>query len=145
MINPKELRVHNLVFTNKRTQSICIIEGINMPFNQNKNSWGFLGRSIYDRHKASISHNINPFPIPFSKKFSQAFGFEELPNKWMKRSFDRFDIFIFPGLLEMMIDSEEPDWQIFIDCPKTVHQFQNLIYTLTGVEIDLDLLIKESN
>lgn len=113
MIEPRELRIGNLLYIQTGATSLCPIE--------------ITGLDIYDQFKGFIP---SLQPIPLTEEWLVKFGFEK------KRGWDDSP-FYKKNDVDIYIVSDK-SFTNELDVPiKHVHQLQNLYYALTGEELPI--------
>lgn len=133
MINPKELRIGNLIYDEDyKIGKITRIDNDREFFHDTENKLYKCALSLnYSDWRGSLGKWLNKcHPIPLTEEWLLKFGFEkyeDIPWTYIKgpikiNAGNHFTIFVF-------------DRSINQDCIPKIHQLQNLYFALTGEEL----------
>lgn len=133
MIDPKELRLGNLVKTNK---------GILIQANGIRHDWEAMDYIIIDKN--DIGYSIDELsPIHITPEWLERLGFETVANYYdldfngggLRFLSDLDECRLFTGSEYSLTVAMDYDTCEIPNAPKYIHQLQNLYHALTGQEL----------
>ena len=137
MINPQELRIGNYIYYVIQTpKGICRFAGIYPP------EWGDDNDTLLiicrNQYGLNAERGVEDYyPIPLTEEWMVRFGFKEWTGWYylkLKSLGDEFTLCYAPNEDLLMLNIGEKT--IKYENPK-VHQLQNLVFALEGVELEM--------
>lgn len=133
-MQPTELRIGNILY-DPISQRYCQVSSINHEGNIR----------LFSRHTDSFNENINnanaPIPIPLTPEILLKVGAQKVEGtQCYKLAVGDIWIIVYPsGSIEIWNDVDTIKLNIDIN---QLHKFQNLVFDLTGKELNVDEVLK---